>query len=650
MAVPTSTWTPVAASLTTTATPDTTATSTPTFAGTATATATPTPTATDAATATATITPTSNPLANDDVDSARLIDAFPFTAVRDTTQATVAADDPDMGAGSGANSRTVWYRFVGPAAGSVRANTFGSSYDTVLAAFTGSRGVFTLVASNDDASADYSSLQSEIGFNVKAGVTYYLEVAGYGSSEGGQMKLTVEFSTAPWEPTPVATSGAESLPTETPVPASPTPTSTPPSNDDIGSAVAITGFPFNTALDTAGATVASDDPQMGAGAGVNSNTVWYLLSLATEGAVRVHTLGSNYDTVLAVFTGSRGALTLVASNDDASSSLAQSEVRFEGQSGASYYLEVAQYGGSGGGQLRLAVESSGVALLASPTALPAGALSSTPEGTLSSMPSVARPQEVSRDERYFPETGFRVNLDPFWDYFQRRGGVRTFGYPISWEFPLMGFKVQFFQRGILQLMPNGSVATMNLLDEGLMPYSQINFSAFPKPEKELIDGAPTPNGPDYGEKAIVFLRARVPDQWEGLPVNFLQTFLSTVRYEDAFPNGEGETALVPLLNLEMWGLPTSKPAFDPNNRNFVYQRFQRGVLQYDASTGTTQGLLLADYLRSLIVGEGVPPDLDAQARRSRFYRQYDQTMPGHIARPRDLPGSNLEGAFDREGP
>ncbi|MCL4370493.1 MAG: hypothetical protein M1380_06250, partial [Chloroflexi bacterium] len=40
------------------------------------------------------------------------------------------------------------------------------------------------------------------------------------------------------------------------------------------------------------------------------------------------------------------------------------------------------------------------------------------------------------DERFFKETGFRIGKDSFWDYFNRRGGVRTFGYPVSREFPL----------------------------------------------------------------------------------------------------------------------------------------------------------------------------------------------------------------------
>lgn len=147
---------------------------------------------------------------------------------------------------------------------------------------------------------------------------------------------------------------------------------------------------------------------------------------------------------------------------------------------------------------------------------------------------------------------------------------------------------------------------------------------------------------------MAFLEARVPDEWEGMQVNFLKTFSSTVRYEDAFPEGNGEPSLLPLLNLEMWGLPTSKPTRDPANDEFVYLRFQRGIMHYDTVTGATQALLMADYLKSIITGKGLPPDLEMQARTSRFYKQFGSASPGALARPAELPGTNLEGAFEPE--
>ena len=254
----------------------------------------------------------------------------------------------------------------------------------------------------------------------------------------------------------------------------------------------------------------------------------------------------------------------------------------------------------------------------------------------------------AQESRYFPETGFSISDDAFWDYFQRRGGVRTFGYPVSRPFQFLGFKVQFFQRQVMQLLPDGSVTTMNILDEGLMPYTRINGSVFPAPDPEVTSQSPAPGSPGYDEAVYEFVRGFAPNSWEGHPVNFYRTFLSTVRFSDAFPDGIGDPNLVPGFNLEMWGVPISKPQVDPTNHDFVYLRFQRGIMHYDASCECTQGLLLADYLKSILTGQNLPADLEEQARTSRFYRQYDNGAANGVRRPEDLPGTNMKDAFERE--
>lgn len=187
---------------------------------------------------------------------------------------------------------------------------------------------------------------------------------------------------------------------------------------------------------------------------------------------------------------------------------------------------------------------------------------------------------------------------------------------------------------------------MNLLDEGLMPYSSFNFSVVPTPDRTLLENAPSPADPGYAEKAMQFVRANVPDSWDGMPVSFHRTFISTVRFEDAFPDGRGEPGLLPLLNLELWGLPTSRPAYDPNNKGFVYQRFQRGIMHYDAATEATQGLLLGEYLKAIMVGKNLPPDVESAAASSGFYRQYDPSSDRGPLRPAELAGSRLDGAFE----
>ncbi len=265
-------------------------------------------------------------------------------------------------------------------------------------------------------------------------------------------------------------------------------------------------------------------------------------------------------------------------------------------------------------------------------------------GIVSLLPSSP---DMPHDKRYFSATGFRINSDVIWDYFNHRGGLRTFGYPTSRLVLFEGFPTQFFQRLIVQVYPDGSPHTLNLLDSGLLPYKSFNGSAFPAVNAALIASAPTPSSPTYATDAVAWTLAHAPDTWNGLSVNFGSTFLHTTTLADAFPDGGGDPALVPLLNLELWGLPTSRPAFDPSNHNFVYLRFQRGVMHYDTGCNCTQGILLADYLKALLINTNVPPDLEQEAVNSRFLGQYTPAKQNWLRDSSVLPGTDLTDAFEQ---
>jgi hypothetical protein len=272
-------------------------------------------------------------------------------------------------------------------------------------------------------------------------------------------------------------------------------------------------------------------------------------------------------------------------------------------------------------------------------------------GALALLLSVAAPTAPSaaaqqtQDARFFSQTGFRIDNDPFWDFFQHRGGVRTFGYPVSRQFKLDGFPVQIFQREVLQLWPDGGVHTLNLLDAGLMPYTRINGSTFPAPDQTVIGSTPTPSDPTYATRIVQFVQEQAPNTFEGEAVNFGQTFSTTVTTQDA---PDAPESLLPLFNLDIWGAPTSKPARDPSNGNFIYQRFQRGIMHFDKGCGCTQGLLLADYLKAVITGQNLPTDLAGQVQTSKYYKQYAPGQPLSIARPGELPASDLTNAFDQQ--
>jgi hypothetical protein len=256
--------------------------------------------------------------------------------------------------------------------------------------------------------------------------------------------------------------------------------------------------------------------------------------------------------------------------------------------------------------------------------------------------------------RYFSQTGFAVANEAFWDYFNGRGGVATFGYPTSRVFMFEGFPTQFFQRQVMQLAPDGSVRLLNLLDPGLLPYTTFNFSTFPAYDAALAAQPPPPGGPGYGAAVQAAIIKEAPDIWQGHAVDFARTFAATVAPARAFPNlppnDPRVAALLPLVDLEIWGVPTSAPAYDPSNHNFVYLRWQRGVMQYDAGCNCTRGVLLADYLKAILTGKNLPADLAAEAAGSPLFAQYNPAMPRWLNRPDALPGTDLTNAFTPDLP
>jgi hypothetical protein len=275
-----------------------------------------------------------------------------------------------------------------------------------------------------------------------------------------------------------------------------------------------------------------------------------------------------------------------------------------------------------------------------PAATATGTVTAVATPTATTTPGSGAPT-VPHDARYFAQTGFRIDNDTVWDYFNRRGGVNTFGYPVSRTFTFRGVQVQFFQRRIVEIGPNGQPRQANLLDPELMPYTRVNGATFPGPDPAVQSAAPPPTD---AAATLAFVQRTAPNQFNNRPVNFHQSFTNTVTMQVAFPNG-GDAALLPGINLEMWGVPISNPAADPNNANFIYQRWQRGIMHYRVECNCTEAVLLADYLKAILTGQNLPADLDQQAQGSRFYKQYDPTKPGWVRDVGLLPSTDMTHAF-----
>jgi len=119
----------------------------------------------------------------------------------------------------------------------------------------------------------------------------------------------------------------------------------PPSNDEINTPVQIAAITYTNQQNTINATSAADDPALSAcNRAPGDATVWYQFTPSSSGYYNINTIGSDYDTMLAVWTGARGNLNLIGCNDDRSSDL-QSELILNASSGVIYYIEIAKYAG-----------------------------------------------------------------------------------------------------------------------------------------------------------------------------------------------------------------------------------------------------------------------------------------------------------------
>jgi hypothetical protein len=122
-------------------------------------------------------------------------------------------------------------------------------------------------------------------------------------------------------------------------------------NDDIDFAEEIGALPYLDLINTANAGSAGDDPAFSACFRQNGrDTVWYQFIPDRSGVIVIDTPGSDYDTMLAVWKGSPGKLTLIGScNDDIDGTL-QSSVAVDVLVGTTYYVEIAAYNGVIGGE------------------------------------------------------------------------------------------------------------------------------------------------------------------------------------------------------------------------------------------------------------------------------------------------------------
>jgi hypothetical protein len=113
-------------------------------------------------------------------------------------------------------------------------------------------------------------------------------------------------------------------------------------NDTPGGATVINSLTYVTTQTVLGAFVTRDEPSLCA---LSSNTVWYRYTPTYNQVVTATTQGSNFDTVLGVFTGTPGSFTSVVCNDDITGGQTSS-VQFNATAGTTYYFAAGSFAGN----------------------------------------------------------------------------------------------------------------------------------------------------------------------------------------------------------------------------------------------------------------------------------------------------------------
>ena len=335
------------------------------------------------------VTVTSN---NDHFTDAQLLTGQQGSVTGRNLEATKEPGEPPHGGNPG--GRSVWYRWTAPDAGLYVFNTLGSDFDTLLGVYIGpALHQLTELAGNDDGGVD---LTSAILLPAAAGSTYQIAVDGYGGASGnvvlnwapaGQLPEITGFSPLAGpigtsvtidgnrftDTTGVAFAGTPAT-TFTAISATRLTAVVPPGATTgrltvftpAGTAVSDLEFvvgrlPDNDRFADALRLPATDHYQTGSNVGAGRETgepnhagdpggrsIWYRWTAPATGVWIFDTLGSDFDTLLAIYRGETvNTLTRIVENDDGTEDFS-SRVVLEATAGTEYRIAVDGYAGDSG--------------------------------------------------------------------------------------------------------------------------------------------------------------------------------------------------------------------------------------------------------------------------------------------------------------
>ncbi len=331
---------------------------------------------------------------NDNFVNAQVLSGNAGTLIGSSAGATKEAGEPDHAGNPGGSS--VWYVWTAPSTGNWRFDTSGSTFDTLLAVYTGSAvASLSLVASNDDSGG---AVTSQLSFDALGGTAYYIAVDGYDGVAGnivlnwaftGNLPAITGFTppsggagtavtinganfadatavrfSGVSTPAFTVTAGAQIIAT-VPAGAGTGPISVTtsngtaqsatsfivggnaPTNDNFAQRTVIAGSVVTATGSNVGATKEPNEPAHAGNPGGAS--VWWTWTAPANGTYAITTRGSSFDTILGVYVGaSVSSLALVAANDDGLNMGTASLVSFAANAGTSYQIAVDGYNGASG--------------------------------------------------------------------------------------------------------------------------------------------------------------------------------------------------------------------------------------------------------------------------------------------------------------
>lgn len=232
----------------------------------------------------------------------------------DNSYASREVGEPLQAVGSGGAS--IWYRYRPAESGTLALDLSGSAFDTVLEVFGGnSVSQLSRIAFDDDGG---TGLTSRLTINATRDVTYHIRISSYASVRG-TTQLEWLLRTGECVVGQVA-------------------------NDSFCRAEELVTASGEVSVDATGATSEYGEPDGIAG----TKPVWYRYTPNVRGTLDLSTLGSNFDTVLAVFTGQQmNDLSLISFNDDGNSDRT-SRAEISVQENVTYFIAVGGFAGGTG--------------------------------------------------------------------------------------------------------------------------------------------------------------------------------------------------------------------------------------------------------------------------------------------------------------